>query len=299
MTNPDNFVAHRLALIRLSVHVPALTAAWVVTHEKRFAAAAAAHLRAWFVADSTRMNPNLEYAQAIHGRVTGRGTGIIDTLHLVEVARAAAILETSRVQPDAERLQVRQWFADYLAWMTTHQYGKDERDAKNNHGTCWVLQVAEFARFTGDAALTAYCRDRFKTVLVPAQIAADGSFPLELARTKPYGYSLFNLDAMATACQTLSTRDDDLWTFALPDGRGIAKAVAFMFPFIADKPTWTRPPDVMYFDGWPVRQPALLFAGLALEKPQYIELWRRLNPDPTIDEIIRNYPVRQPLLWVA
>ena len=34
------------------------------------------------------MNPHLLYAQAIKGRFTGRSIGIIDTLHLVEVARA-------------------------------------------------------------------------------------------------------------------------------------------------------------------------------------------------------------------
>ena len=62
-------------------------------------------------------------------------------------------------------------------------------------------------------------RKRFKDVLLPGQMAADGSFPRELKRTKPYGYSLFNLDAMATICRILSTPEDDLWTFELPDGR--------------------------------------------------------------------------------
>ena len=92
MTNPDNFVAHRQALMRLSVEVPALAAAWKITRDRRYADRAALHLRAWFVDDATRMNPNLEYAQAIHGRFTGRGTGIIDTIHLVEVARAIEVL---------------------------------------------------------------------------------------------------------------------------------------------------------------------------------------------------------------
>jgi hypothetical protein len=43
------------------------------------------------------MNPHLRYAQAIQGRVTGRGVGIIDTLHLVEVARAIEVLGEARV----------------------------------------------------------------------------------------------------------------------------------------------------------------------------------------------------------
>src|SRR6185437_13698389 len=87
-SNPDNFNAHRLALIRLSVQAPALTAAWMLTHDKRYADHAAEHLRAWFLNSDTMINPNLQYAQAIHGRTTGRGTGIIDTIHLVEVARS-------------------------------------------------------------------------------------------------------------------------------------------------------------------------------------------------------------------
>jgi hypothetical protein len=295
MSNPDNFNDHRLALIRLSLIVPSLAAAYVLTRERKYADRAALHLRAWFIDETTRMNPNLQYAQAIHGRFTGRGTGIIDTLHLVEVARAVPRLDLSARDLDG----VKKWFADYLEWMTTHPYGVTERDAKNNHGTCWVTQVAAFAQLTGNATLTDYCRTRFKTVLIPNQEAADGSFPLELARTKPYGYSLFNLDAMAIAAQTLTTRQENLWTWQLPDGRGMARAVAYMYPFMADKSKWPKPPDVMYFKEWPVRQPSLLFAGLALGNAEYLDLWKKLDADPAVDEVIRNWPVRQPVLWVV
>lgn len=294
MSNPDNFVDHRRAMIRLSLIVPALAAAWKITRDPKYRDHAARHLRAWFVDDTTRMNPNLQYAQAIKGRFTGRGTGIIDTLHLVEVARAAWQLGLAHADLEA----VKKWFASYIEWMTTHAYGITERDARNNHGTCWVTQVAAFAQLTGNAAVTEYCRNRFQTVLIPNQEAADGSFPEELRRTKPYGYSLFNLDAMAIAAQTLSTRENDLWKWQLPDGRGMAKAVAYMFPYLLDKKKWPRAPDVMYDQDWPVRQPCLMFAGLALDKPEYLALWRRLDPDPTVEEVLRNFPVRQPVLWV-
>jgi hypothetical protein len=299
MTNPDNFVAHRHALIRLSVQVPALAAAWSLTRDRRYAAHAVSHLRAWFLDETTKMNPHLLYAQAIKGRFTGRGIGIIDTLHLVEVVRAIAVLEGSPALSSTVRHGVRDWFDRYLTWMTTHPYGQAERDAKNNHGTCWVMQVAEFARFTDRADLTAFCRERFKTVIVPGQIAPDGSFPEELRRTKPYGYSLFNLDALATVCQILSTRSDSLWAFETADGRGMRKALAFLVPFIEDKRRWKHPPDVMYFDAWPVRHCLLLFGGLALNRPEYVRLWRGLNADPTVDEVIRNFFVRQPVLWIT
>ena len=298
MTNPDNFVEHRRALMRLSVQVPALVAAWKLTKDNRYARAAAAHLRAWFVDERTRMNPNLQYAQAIHGRTTGRGIGIIDTIHLVEVARAIETLKDSSALSWTELGTIKQWFKDYLAWMTTSKNGIEERDAKNNHGTCWVMQVAAFAQLTGDQKLLDYCRERFKTVIVPNQIAADGSFPEELRRTKPYGYSLFNLEAMATVCQILSTPADNLFTFQTGDGRGFRRAVEYMAPFIRDKKSWPLKPDVMYDKQWPMRQSSLLFAGTAFNRPDYIELWKKLPADSNVEEVIRNFFIRQPVLWV-
>ena len=238
----------------------------------------------------------LRYAQAIHGRFTGRGTGIIDTIHLVEVARALERLDGAPGWSRDEATEVRRWFADYLDWLTTDQYGHDERDTTNNHATCWVMQVAAFAHYTGNEPLMRDCRTRFKTVLVQ-QMAADGSFPRELARTKPYGYSLFNLEAMATICQILSTPEDDLWTFELPDGRGMRRAMAFMVPYIRDKKSWPKPPDVMYDANWPMRQASLLFAGVALKRPDYIDLWSSLPADSDVEEVIRNFFVRQPTLW--
>ena len=293
MTNPDNFVEHRRFLMRLSVQVPALTAAWRITGARRYADHAVRHLQAWFVDDATRMNPNLQYAQAIHGRFTGRGTGIIDTIHLVEVARAVKLLERR-----ADLSAVKRWFAEYVAWMTTHPYGLAERDAKNNHGTCWVMQVAEFARLTKNSDMSAYCRERFRKVLAPEQIAADGSFPQELRRTKPYGYSIFNLEAMATVCQILSTPEDDLWRFELADGRGMGRAMEYLVPYIRDKSKWPHPADLMYYQEWPMRQASLLFAGLALGRPEYVELWKTLPADSGVEEVVRNFFVRQPVLWV-
>jgi hypothetical protein len=298
MSNPDNFVEHRRALMRLSVQVPALAAAWRLTGEERYAVQAGRHLRAWFVDPETRMAPHLKYAQAIHGITTGRPQGVIDTLHLVEVARAIEVLDGSPALSPAESDGVRGWFRDYVRWLTTDENALKERDARNNHATCWLLQVAAFARLVGDQPLMADGRTRFKTVIVPNQVAADGSFPEELRRTKPYGYSLFNLEAMAGVAQTLSRPGDDLWTFELPDGRGLARALAYLVPYIRDKKTWPKPPDVMYDAKWPMRQASLLFGGLALGKPEYIELWRTLPPDSTVEEVIRNFFIRQPVLWV-
>lgn len=298
MTNPGNFVEHRRALMRLSVQFPALVAAWKLTKDKRFANKAAEHLRAWFIDSNTRMNPNLQYAQAIHGITTGRGIGIIDTIHLVEVARAIEILKDSSALSMTDLGAITQWFKDYVAWMTTSKNGIDERNAKNNHGTCWVMQVASFAHLVGDRSLLDFCRERFKTVIVPNQIAENGSFPEELRRTKPYGYSLFNLEAIATICQILSTPNDNLFTYESSNGRSFRKAMDYMWPFIRDRKSWPLKPDVMYDKEWPMRQNSLLFAGIASRRSDYINLWKTLPADSNVEEVIRNFFVRQPILWV-
>jgi len=297
MTNPDNFVEHRRAMVRMSIHVATLTAAYRISGDEKYAGKAIDHLKAWFVADATKMNPNLQYAQAIKGITTGRGIGIIDTLHLVEPARSAQILERAGLLRDPELTAIQKWFSDYLNWMTTSKNGTDEMNMENNHSTCWAVQVAAFASFAGDEERLALCRKRYKEVLLPNQMAADGSFPRELKRTKPYGYSLFNADAMATLCWIASTPSDNLWDYTTNDGRGMRKAVAYIEPYIRDKSKWPLKPDVMFWEFWPVRSPVLLFGGIAYHEPKYVELWKTLEANPTNEEVLRNLPIRQPVLW--
>src|SRR6185436_6150699 len=258
MSNPDNFVAHRHAMVRLSEIVGTLASAYLLTHDDRYVSHSLKHLRAWFVSEDTKMNPNLLYGQAIKGKATGRSTGVIDTIHLVEVARGTLILSKSVAFPEKDSEAIKRWFGQYLNWLTSHPYGKEERAAANNHAVCWAMQAAAFAQLIADTNQLAAIRNQFKTVFLPDQMDKDGSFPTELRRTKPYGYSLFVIDAMAGIAEIASTPQDDLWLYSLPDGRGMRKAMEFIFPFIDDKSKWSGKKDVLYWDEWPVKQPCLL-----------------------------------------
>ncbi|MGA0559697.1 alginate lyase family protein [Larkinella sp. VNQ87] len=297
MTNPDNFVAHRQAMIRFSRVVGALASAYVVTRDETYVRHALRHLNAWFIDTTTRMNPSLLYAQAIKGRATGRGIGIIDTIHLMEVAQGLMVMEKAKSCDPRAVAAIRRWFANYLTWLTTHPYGRDEMNAKNNHATCWVMQAASFARLTRNDSVLAFCRNRYKTVLLPEQMAADGSFPLELRRTKPYGYSLFNLDAMTTICQILATPADNLWTYQTPDGRSIEKGIRYLYPFVADKSRWPLKPDVMYWNDWPVAHPFLAFGAVAFKEKNWLTAWQKLDHKPQVEEVLRNLPIRNPIIW--
>ncbi|MDR1809845.1 MAG: alginate lyase family protein [Prevotella sp.] len=298
MTNPDNFVAHRLVMIRFSKIVGYLASAYILTGKEEYVRQAFLHINAWFTNPLTKMNPNLLYAQAIKGIVTGRGIGIIDTIHLMEVAQGIIRMQGASCADKSNLPEIKAWFDEYIRWLMTHPYGIEEMNAQNNHGTCWVMQVASFARLTGNEEALEFCRLRYKHVLLPRQMAADGSFPRELSRTKPYGYALFNLDAMAAICQILSSSSDNLWKYKTPENLSIRKAIDYMYPYILNKESWNLPPDVMYWDEWPMAQPSLIFAALAYNNSAYFELWRKNKHTSTVDEVERNMPVRNPMIWI-
>ncbi len=299
LSNPNNFTAHRKAMVRFSQIIGNLASAYLITKQEKYVKSAFKHLKAWFVDDATFMNPSLLYAQAIKGKATGRGIGIIDMIQMMEVAQGTYIMEKAKCVDKEELKKIKSWFNSYLEWVTTHPYGIEEREAKNNHGTCWVMQVATFAKFTNNKDLIDYCKNRFKTVLLPNQLANDGSFPLELKRTKPYGYSLFNLDAMTTVCQILSVEKESLWDFKLDDGRTLKIAIDFMYPFVENKSTWSFSKDVMYWDEWPVAQAFLIFGYQKYQNEKWFSTWMKLEHFPKNEEVIRNSPVRNPLIWVG
>ncbi|TWI95573.1 alginate lyase [Mucilaginibacter frigoritolerans] len=298
LTNPDNFVEHRKAMIRFSKIIGALASAYKITGDKKYVAQAVIHLKAWFIDPKTLMNPSLWYAQAVHGKFTGRNYGIIDTIHLMEVAQGVLVVEASGAMDPQTTEGIKNWFAAYTNWLMTSKPGIQEKLTKNNHSTCWAMQVASFAKLCNNVAVLDSIRVLYKTVLLPNQMGTDGSFPLEIARTKPYGYSIFNLDAMATLCQILSTPQDNLWNFETMDGKSIKKGITYLYPFVANKSKWTLKPDVMYWDNWPVAQPFLLFGANAYNENNWLVTWQKLDHQPAVEEVIRNLPIRHPLIWL-
>lgn len=301
-SNPDVFTYHRMAMRNMKDAVAALAAAYAITGDEKYPRKAAQFIQVFFLDPKTRMNPNLQYAQAVLGSSTGEPYGIIDTLHLAELAVSVPFLEKSPAFDPAVNAGLKQWFTDYTHWIMTSKPGIKEMDNPNNHSIACFVQLAAFAKYTGDQQVIAMCRDRFKTVLFPNQMTNDGSFPRELKRTKPYGYSIFQADNLSTLCVLLSTPDDDLWKFTLPDGRTPRSAVDFIYPYLADKNQWLadgRGKDVMHWDHWPARQPCVLFAYAEFGEPKYFNLWKKLPPDSTDLEIRRNMAVTQPLLWIA
>lgn len=303
LTNPDNFVAHRKALNDMCIAVSNLASAWLLTGESKYSDAILPHIEAWFVNEDTRMAPNLKYSQAVVNGVTGRSWGVIDSIHLIEVAKALMRMEERGMIPEDLLKSSKEWFADYVQWLTTDPNGVKEMNAGNNHGVCWLLQTGVFAQYAGLTDVVNLCKDRYKTVYLPT-MDPEGMFPYEFGRTKGYGYSLFQLDAMVGACQAFSTADDDLWAYTTEDGKNIGTAINWMFNYVVDKASWPKEPDVMYWDEWPVAHPFLIFAwnhyrdDETMPAEDYYKTWLNLEHFPTTNEVLRNLPLRNPVLWL-
>lgn len=306
-SNPDVFKSHRQAMVRLDRIVGDLTSAWLLTGDERYARAVIPHVRAWFVDEDTRMAPNMLYAQAVIGKRSGWSIGIIDSIHLVEVAQSLARLEEGGMLDEDVLRGTKEWFREFLAWLTGTSRGEAEMRAANNHGTCWAMQVASYAKYAGDNEMLDFCRRRFKETLMFQQMAPDGSFPMETRRTKSYAYSIFNLDAMAGLCQILSTPEDDLWAYVTPEGHCMRLGIDFLVPYIADKESWPYGHDIVDWDQWPVAQPFLVLAWYhSVTSPQWgrksdgqwFDMWKSLEHFPEHQEVLRNLPLRNPIIWI-
>ncbi len=294
-TNPENFDEHRHILRQMRADVCSLALGYQQTRKEEYARRAVQTLWEFFLQPETKINPSLTYSQAIPGTAPGRCYGIIDTLHLAEVPFAIEALKDSPSMESRIYQGLKEWFTQYLGWLLTSRNGIEEASTTNNHSVCFFVQAAAFAVFTDNLPIVEMCRSRYKTHLL-AQMAEDGSFPRELKRTKPYGYSIFVLDNMITLCQILSSPEEDLWSFKNELGVSVQDGLAFLLPYLKNKAAWPYPRDVMYFDDYPVRASFMLFAGCQYGWDDLLKLYHTLLPPFTPDEVSRNNGIQYPQL---
>ena len=223
--------------------VYSLTLAWYYTGRAAYAQRAALDLRTWFVDPATRMNPSLNFTQFIPCKVDGRGIGIIDfSQQFTDVLDAAAILDTGAPGwTAADRTGLTSWDSQFLGWLQTSRNGSDEAAATNNHGSFFDMQEAALALATGQKPLAKSIVQAAETKRLDVQLAADGSQPLELARTTSYHYSDFNLLALTRLAQIGEHVGIDLWHYRTPAGGNLLKSIDFMVPAATGAAAWTYP----------------------------------------------------------
>lgn len=228
-------------LSRFANAVETLALAYYLSGRERYAQHATSLIRTWFMSPETRMNPHLEYGQAIPGRVDGRGIGIIESRHFVDVVDAVGLLEGADAWTPEDQEQIESWFAEFLEWLLTSSHGQDEARHPNNHGSWYDVQVASFGLFLGREDLVRRLLEESKHRRIEAHIAEDGRQPHELDRTRSFDYSVFNLEALVTLARMGERLGVDLWTYQ-PEGKeGLRAAVAYLAPYAEPGKAWPYP----------------------------------------------------------
>lgn len=214
--------------------------AYYFSSERKYAEKAVELLKVWFVNPETRMNPNLQFAQGIPGINDGRGIGIIDWSGIHRIISPLQILEADGMIDEATAKEIHSWFGEYLNWLLTSEYGVDEDNYFNNHGTWYDVQVVAIQIYLGKTEDAKNRLENKTKARIASQIEPDGSQPHELARTKSLGYSTMNLRGFLHLANMGQKLGVDLWNFKTEDGRGIIAALDYLYPFATGEKTWER-----------------------------------------------------------
>lgn len=215
-----------------------LTVLFYITRELKYASKAAELLRVWFIDEDTRMNPNLVYSQGIPGITSGRGIGIIESRFIFGITDAVILLRESGVWQNGDDEKLTKWFDDYFTWLTTHTYGIDESNEKNNHGTWYDVQAAAIAISLGKYDFAKNILSDVVQKRIEVQIDNEGKQPRELARTKSFSYSLMNLSAFMHLALLGDVVGLDLWNSVSASGGSIKKALDYLLPYAVDHGNW-------------------------------------------------------------
>ncbi len=266
--NPNRDDKNRRALGDMSEAVMALgLGAWLFD-DARYAQQAAKLVRVWFIDDATRMNPNLNYGQAVRGHNNGRGAGIIDTVSLIYAAQGMALLDRSGKWNEADSRAARQWYASYVKWLNSSKNGLDEKKAQNNHGTWWTSQVAAFSAFSHNQDVQTQMWERFHKYLVPTEIQPNGSCPREEARTNSLSYSAMNLDGFSILCRLAQQDGKNLWS-----GTTLEQSFHYLRPYVLEPAKWKKQQISPYKADGTV---FLGLAGLGLKSKEMLEAYKTL-----------------------
>ena len=228
----------RTALGRLVSDSEVLALAFYYSDDAKYAAKAAQLIRTWFLDPATRMNPNMNFAQAVPGRENGRAEGVLDTSGFMNVIDAVGLIGPSGALTPTDVTALESWFARYVDWMQTSPNGKGERAAKNNHGIWYDAQLTHFALFARKPDVAVRTVLAFPKVRIAAQMTADGALPAELARTRSFHYSIYTLDPAYDVATLGACLGYDLWSYVDDKGRGLRKATDYLAAYRGKSDRW-------------------------------------------------------------
>jgi len=218
--------------------VKTLKKAYTISNKKKYANKNIVLIKAWFLNDETKMNPNVNFGQYLPGDSEGRCFGIIEfggltaVLQFLEIAKANNFLDS-----ETEKC-MHIWFTEYSNWLKNSKLGMEEAIRKNNHGTHYDVQLLSILIYLNQIEEVKNYLSTTTKARIFSQIEPDGSQPLELARTKSFSYSVMNLHGFLELVRLGKKVDVNLWEFISNDGSSIKKGYQFLVPYLLKEKKW-------------------------------------------------------------
>jgi len=245
-TNPDTQTdaVDRPRISVMGNTVYELSLAYYLSGDEKYAEKAASMLTTWFLDPETKMNPNLNYAQSVPGYDKGRRAGILDGRFVqTMVLDSVKMLENSKAWTPSDNKKMDQWLNAHLDWLIQSKIGISGAAQKNNHGTWYRFQVSSLAYYLGNKNVTQQTVNETKNSM-NTQFAVDGSQPEELARTRSFFYSCFNLNALSRVAIVADKLGDPIWEYQPSEGKGIKAGFDFVMPVIHGKEWKYKTPGI-------------------------------------------------------
>lgn len=232
ISNPELNKFDRNKLSAMTSAIYRLSLAYYFSGNEKYAKKATELIHIWFLDKTTRMNPNLRYAQHIPGEADGRCYGVIDAYSFVEMLDGVQLLEKSKSFTAKDSKQLKNWFSLFLKWLLTHPQAIEESNQKNNHAIAYDVQVAAYSLYTGNRKVFSDVLAYFPKRRIATQIAPDGSQPHELRRTLAFGYSQYNLHHIIDLMLMVKHQGLDFRKYGISDEHSFFKAMDFLAPYM-------------------------------------------------------------------
>lgn len=233
LVNPQSNELDKKKISILSERLKYFSLAYYFTEDEQYYEAFIQQIDAWFINKNTYMYPNFLYSQIVPGRGDnfGRPIGILEGYPLITAMESIRLMQSARSIGWRRTRELVRWFRELGDWIETSDLGKKDALSNSNSGIAYDALLTDISLFVGDSKRAQRIIQEFPEKRIYKQIEEDGKQPAELARTKAFEYSVYNLEFFITFCSISKAAGIDTYN---SNKDRINAALSYLLQFIGN-----------------------------------------------------------------
>ena len=233
-TNPDTKTdkVDRARINDMGKAVYTLSQAYYFSGNVDYATKSAIMLKTWFLANKTRMNPHLQYAQTIPGVDKRSSSGIMDGRAIpYQVLDSINLIRSSGVWSERFDQVMDQWLATYLEYLTGSKMGGSAAKKTDRNGSWYYLQTSALAWYLDDQKVL---KRQFKLAkdIMKSQFNGKGGLVKELDRSSSLRDSCFSLEGLTGIAVIADKAGKKFWDLPSKKNSSIGKGINYIMPAV-------------------------------------------------------------------